>query len=415
MRQYHSRLLRRVFHALAQHAPMRRGIDSARVVGQNESQSMTATHASTRPVTLKELATRCGVSVGTVSMALHENPRVSAATRARVQAMAAELGYDPAQHELARRLVMRRYGQRALTRTIALIFRTDFYKGAYETNIFHGILEEATRQGYTLITAYLNIAPEAGVPPALPPMITRGDVDALILTQPPELLAPLLARLRGADGFADRPVVNLIQRAEGCSQILTDDREGMRQAAAHMLALGHRHLLHFFCIPDRELEQQRLAGIRQALRDAGLDPDRFLHRLPQPWGWLSPADLRQDYAATHDHPGAASVLDYLRAHPEVTALIAQNDASALHAWYTLRKAGLRVPEDYSLIGCDDTDPMLDEHGQNRLTSIRLPLAEIGAAAVQLAIARITGAVAEDDTRMLPTTLIIRGSTAPPRR
>ena len=87
---------------------------------------MTSMQQSARPTTLKELATRCGVSVGTASMALHGNPRVSVATRERIQAMAAEIGYDPARHDLARRLVMRRYGQRAQTHTIALIFRTDF-------------------------------------------------------------------------------------------------------------------------------------------------------------------------------------------------------------------------------------------------------------------------------------------------
>ncbi|OPZ81753.1 MAG: HTH-type transcriptional regulator DegA [bacterium ADurb.Bin429] len=370
---------------------------------------------TTRPVTLKELASRCGVSVGTASMALHDNPRVSAATRARVRAVAAEIGYDPARHELARRLVMRRYGRRALTRTIALIFRTDFYTNAYEMAIFRGILDEVTRQGHTLVTAYLNFD-EHTTHTALPPTLTRGDADALILTQPPELLAPLLAELHRADGFGDRPVVNLVQRADGCSQVLTDDRDGMRQAAGHLLGLGHRHLVYFFGRPNRDIEQRRLAGLHDACAAHSLDPARHLHRLPLPWGWINPADLRQEYGTAPGHDAAAveAVLAYLRAHPEVTGIITQNDASALYAWYALRRAGLRVPEDYSLIGCDDTDPMLDEHGRNLLTSVRLPLAEMGAEAVRLAIGRVTGALADDAVRMLPTELIVRASTAPPR-
>lgn len=376
---------------------------------------MTASRATIRPVTLKELAARCGVSVGTASMALHDNPRVNAATRARVQAAAAEIGYDPSRHELARRLVMRRYGQRALTRTIALIFRTDFYTNAYETNIFRGILDEVSRQGYTLVTAYFNITSEDAQHPSLPPAITHGDVDALIVTQPPELLAPLLERLRSDPDFDGRPVVNLIQRADDCSQVLTDDQEGIRQAAAHLLNLGHRHLLHFYGIPDRDIEQRRAAGVRQALAEHGLDPDRHLHRLPLPWRWINPADLRQDYGTANSVLDSASmaVVEYLREHPEITGIITQNDASALHAWYALRKCGLRVPEDYSLIGFDDTDPMLDEHGQNLLTSVRLPLAAVGEEAVKIAIGRVSGALTEDTARMLPTELIVRGSTAPP--
>jgi LacI family transcriptional regulator len=105
----------------------------------------------------------------------------------------------------------------------------------------------------------------------------------------------------------------------------------------------------------------------------------------------------------------------LRAHPEITAIIAHNDPCAIHAILTLRQAGWRVPEDISVIGCDDTNRLLDATGRNILTTVRLPLCELGRCTAQLLLDRIAGRPIADPPPILPTQLIVRGTTAPPAR
>jgi DNA-binding LacI/PurR family transcriptional regulator len=100
----------------------------------------------------------------------------------------------------------------------------------------------------------------------------------------------------------------------------------------------------------------------------------------------------------------------MRAHPEVTAILGWNDGVALHAWYTLEAAGWRIPGEISLIGFDDAAAMPGPDGRNLLTTVRVPLREIGEEAARLITARVTGALPTDEHRTLPTELILRGST-----
>jgi LacI family transcriptional regulator len=105
----------------------------------------------------------------------------------------------------------------------------------------------------------------------------------------------------------------------------------------------------------------------------------------------------------------------LRAHPEITAILAHNDlyAGSLHA--TLTGAGYRIPEEMSLVSFDDTDPVLNAHGHNILTTVHIPLLEIGQAAGRVIIGRVTGEMLADTTEVLPVRLTERASTAPPAR
>ncbi len=88
---------------------------------------------------------------------------------------------------------------------------------------------------------------------------------------------------------------------------------------------------------------------------------------------------------------------------------------ALHLWHFLLQEGYRVPEDISLVGFDDTDPMLDAAGQPLLTSVRIPLDDIGATAAELLLQLLDGASSETIHRVLPMELKIRRSTGPARK
>ena len=108
-----------------------------------------------------------------------------------------------------------------------------------------------------------------------------------------------------------------------------------------------------------------------------------------PPGWRNTSD--QSHLPQHAHAPEHPVFSCLRQHPQVTAILAINDASAIRTWALLQQGGLCVPDDISLIGFDDTDPVLDAHGQNMLTTVRLPLREFGEMAARQMIDFVQGA------------------------
>ncbi|HOF88634.1 MAG TPA: substrate-binding domain-containing protein, partial [Armatimonadota bacterium] len=102
-------------------------------------------------------------------------------------------------------------------------------------------------------------------------------------------------------------------------------------------------------------------------------------------------------------------------HPEITAIVCPHDGCAIHCWRWPQAEGVRVPEDYSLAGFDDTESVLDAAGHALLTSVRQPLREMGRAAGELALRHIRAASTGERHRLLPAALTVRRSTAPPGR
>jgi len=373
-------------------------------------------------VTLKDVAERCNLSIATVSRALRNPTRHSEETTKRIMATAAELGYDPARHEGARRLVLSRFGKNVINHLIALIFPPYFYRANYFNDMFQGILDVLTPEGYGLLTVDASQTTEHG----LPPSFSRGDVDGVIIAADPKDAPALLTQLHAEGAVANRPLLTLAHTAPLCSAVLVDACSGAYAATAHLLALGHRHLLHF-CGPyedtKADMHSQRhqcLLGYRQAYQDLGLDPEQYLHYIHldnKVWKLAFRAENHpklstlQSSGWTGQHP----LLRLLRQHPEITGILALNDPTAIVIRHILRVGKLRVPEDISVIGFDDTDPMLDDQGRNMLTTVRVPLRMIGRRAAKVIIARVTGALKEDTHFSLPTTLIERGSTAAPAK
>ncbi len=215
-------------------------------------------------------------------------------------------------------------------------------------------------------------------------------------------------------------MVSLVQRLPGASSVVADDEDGAYQATTHLLDLGHRHLLYFFDAEWGELFSRRIAGIHRACHAAGLDPVHHTLRSPvMVLGAISPphhldidflyGENGPDTYATHQQQ---TLIAFLRAHREYTALLAQNDAMARRLWYLLTGAGFRVPDDISLIGFDDTDSLLDAGGRNCLTSVQVPLRALGQTGARLMLARIAGECPDDQHLTLPVTLIPRAITAP---
>jgi DNA-binding LacI/PurR family transcriptional regulator len=373
-------------------------------------------------VTTRDIAREIGVSHQAVAAALKEGQgtvRVSAATRERVREAAARLGYDPEQQLAARRLVGQRYGQRVIYRRIALFFPPQFNSASYTTRMLQGIMQMTDKHDFDLVTTSMQLSPEA----SFPPCITRGEVDAAIMFTLPALHEELLRRFGAMKQFNDKPIVSLMHPLPGCTVVRANERQGAYLAARHLLNLGHRHLMH--CYGDQVQENdfhacERVAGYSEALREQGFDPAEHLHAAWFYWDEGS-IDLKSCSAA---------LLERLTQCPQVTAILTINDQSASALTALLRRTGRSVPDEISIIGHDDTYPLYDSFQENYLTTVRLPLEEIGQEAVRHILERIgvlqagntglengEGESVSDETdtieRVLPVEFVERRSTAAP--
>jgi len=371
--------------------------------------------APTRPVTMRDIAEQCGVTTATVSLALRQDPRLSAATIERVQTVATTLGYDRAHNQAARRMVMRRYGRDVINQMVAIFLPRYFYKATYFASLAEGVMDALAEHNFTNVIVYSDTATLDDRP--LPPIFTNSEVDGAIIYGNTQVYH----KLRQTSGFHQRPILSMIVPVEGCPIVAVDDEHGAYLAAKHLLELGHRRFLHWYT-PDPGVSGARLTGTQRALREWQLDPDEHLTLATWYLGSLNPPfhlalpDGSADDAAHGFSPDAQhDFLAYLRIHPDITAILAPNDATARRVGYLLRREGWKIPDDISLVGYDDCDPMPDEHGHNILTSVHLPLVDVGRHAGYQLIQQIMQGTPLPQRLILPTVLHVRQSTAVPHR
>jgi len=368
----------------------------------------------TRPrqaVTIRDIAKVCGVGKTAVAAAIYGGGRVGEQKRLEILKVARELGYEPARQAVARRLAMQRSQHEVVNHVIALFtYLLDISQGAHERDTFRGVADVCANARFAILLTETLHAKSAK---DLPYAFSRGDADGAIFVGAQD---ELLKMLRDVAGFDRRPIVSLFRRIPGCSSVISDDREGTRAAVNHLLSEGHRHFLTAYL--SSGMTSRRIAGIRDAFEERGVTLSAHYENLELPPALLNPATaphvLPLDGAPGMDVTiGASILLPYLREHTEITALLCENDAMALHVWHMLHNAGLRVPGDISLIGFDDTDGMVDGGGANHLSTIRRPLREMGRAAAEMLIKRIYGELTEDTVRVLPVEFIVRKSTGVP--
>jgi DNA-binding LacI/PurR family transcriptional regulator len=380
-------------------------------------------------VNLHSVAEECGVSVMTASRALNGSSYVAAKTREKILAVAKRLGYDPARNQMARQMVLRRHGITALNHTIGLFFPPLFTRNpaaAYYGPIFDCIMTVAVLKRYSVHTNYISYPHSEEEPvtelieslnwssnideelfpydmiESLPAVFCHGDIDGTLLQAKPHEQSYIVNMLRAESNFFDRPIVTIIEPTDGCSAVLTDDASSAYLAMQHLIELGHRHFLHF---PEQQSQyycyQQRLAGYGKALKEAGIDTDSALYACP--WDW--------DYPIT----SMTAFNEFLVAHPQITAVFAHHDYMAQMIYNDLKQQGISVPEDISLVGHDDSFPVLDPVKGISVTTTNLPLADVGREATRMLIRQITENNKEIHRIILPTTFIPRNSTGPVRK
>jgi LacI family transcriptional regulator len=330
--------------------------------------------------TIREVSRRAKVSMATVSRVLNNTVPVAEETRLRVLEAVEALGYKP--NAFARGLVTNRSG------AIGVVINeisSPFYSG-----IVRGIEEVVEARGLHLFVSSGHAKPELEERAVASLKERRADALILYLEALPDETIIAWAE----QGTPVVVVGRFIPKLEGRCVYL-DNVAGGYLATKHLLEQGHRHIAHlagWLAIKDA---RERLEGYQRALKDAGLPFDERLV-------------VEGNFTEEGGQRGAQELLS--RAQP-FTALVAGNDQMAAGALHTFRACGLRVPQDVSLIGYDDV--LFARYLFPALTTIRQPLAEMGRAAAELALA----ALGADDPKEVITkfepALVTRESVARP--
>jgi LacI family transcriptional regulator, galactose operon repressor len=324
---------------------------------------------------LADISRRAGVSIATASRVLNGSTHpVSAATRSRVLEAADELGYRPS--ELARALVKR------TSRIIGVIVGD--IVDPYFAEIARGVEDVAARRGHLTMVCNADRRPAAELAhlAVLRDYHAAGVVFAGSGFEDGPESDQIAAEVEGLQERGSA-VVALAARDFDCPSVLVDNRGAARDATEHLLALGHRRIA-FIEGPERLYTSiQRLEGFEQAMAAAGADAVRL------PGGF--------EYEA-----GDAAAERLLAAEALPDAILAVNDEVAIGLLTALRRHGVDVPGRVSLAGIDDTRPARYVD----LTSVTLPLHELGAMAARLVLD------GGDEDVVLAHHVVARGTTAP---
>jgi LacI family transcriptional regulator len=338
--------------------------------------------------TISDVAKRAGVSTMTVSRVVNGTGYTSAETRARVETAIGELGYVP--NALARQLRSKR------TKTIALVVSD--ISNPFFTTIARGAEDVAVAHGFSVM--YCNTDESAKEEEQYLLMLIERQVDGVLLV--PARSSGASFRLLQAHNV---PVVVMDRRvaARNVDSVLCDSEAGAHALTRHLIELGHRRIAVLTGRRDISTSVDRVLGCRRALAEAGLTLDDDLVR----YGGFNFGKLNQ----ADGHRMAEAVLAADGERP--TAIFAANNFIAFGVIRALREAGLRVPEDISVVAFDDLPD--DWVSEPFLTVAAQPAYEIGHRAATLLLDRISGdhdAIGE--SVVLPFEMIIRRSSAPPR-
>jgi LacI family transcriptional regulator len=340
--------------------------------------------ASTKKITIKDVARVCGVSVATVSYVINGTRVLKPDTRERVLKAMEEMNFHP--NAVARGLSSRRV--HTLGVHCGVLQADEFITNPYAAGILGGILKCASEAGFdvTLFTNRWQDKQKSA------PALQDGRTDGMIA------LAPQIS-CDMVEGLASLgiPLVTIAASAQdNIPMVDVDNRAGAHMAARHLVELGHRRIAAIMGNEDLSSFAPRRAGICEALTQANL---------PVRQEWLIPSHF--DGSLAFEQTQAL-----LRQENPPTAICAGNDRIAVAIIEAAQQMGVPVPQQLSVVGFDDL-PFATMVTPN-LTTIRQPLRAIGACAAALLIDRIKGLSTPDDERphLLSPELIVRASTAP---
>ncbi len=333
--------------------------------------------------TINDVARLAGVSKKTVSRVINQSPFVKNETREKINQIIADIGFSP--DPQARGLAFRR------SFLIGLVY--DNPNPQYVVNMQLGMLDAMRGSGYELVVHPCN----RGNPTFLADFrrfIERQKLSGVVLTpsvSEDDRVKPVLdeigcAYIRIASVPVDEPAHIMV----------SNDRLGGRAAARHLAELGHTRIGFISGPASFRSSHERRGGFEEGLKERGIE-------------------LRSDYVmqgAYTFETGLSSAAELLQRRPRPTAIFAANDEMAAGVLHAIRRAGLKCPDDVSVVGFDDFQ--IASSVWPPLTTVRTPTREIGRMAAEK-LMKFDAAEDEDAREAAPATspaLVVRDSTGP---
>lgn len=329
--------------------------------------------------TIKEVAEKAGVSIQTVSRVLNNRPDVSPETRQRIQSVIKDLSFQP--YAVAQGLRSKR------TFTLGLV-ASDF-SDFWFSQVVTGAEIEAHAHGYFFMLGSTGCDRQSE--PKFLKLLTQRHVDGILFVRAscPDDLG-YLSNLQ----HSGIPVVSTGFYLPGADFSIAEvnNIDGGQKATQYLLDLGHTRVAMITGPTDWKSVSDRSQGYMQALKTAGISPDPILTVHGESWLHRS---------------GYEAMKELLSRESPFTALFAHNDRMARGAISALHDAGLRVPQDISVVGYDDIPEA--EFSDPPLTTIRQPMQEVGVAATRMLIQMIEDLQATPQQILFDTELVIRSS------
>ena len=333
-----------------------------------------------KTATLADVAAATSLSPAAASLALHGKPGVSAATRQRVIEAAHRLGYR------TETLSARR---RSDPMTVALAIRA--LPEQATANVFYGPIlsgiEEQCRAHKIRLVFTIVPVDEHNHPLEMPRAVTEHRTDGLILVGTD--FGPRAASQFSSGGLPT-VLVDAYADNEEFHSVDIDNLSGARTATRYLIGKGHRRIALVGTAPDAfPSVRERRVGYEQALSEAGLEPC-FI-----------------DVPYYEPEPCAAAAVEYIQAHPDVTALFCANDLVAVTFMQKARMAGISIPDEVSVVGFDDID--LARIIAPPLTTVAVDKPGMGRLAVTLLLHQIEMGKECGSTTLMKPTLVERST------
>lgn len=329
---------------------------------------------------IKDIAERLGVSAATVSRALSDSGLVAEPTLSRIRDMARAMNYRP--NVSARNL--------RTQKAMAVLMVVRDVGNPFYLEILKGVEATARAAGYSVLMG--NTENDSDREIEYFDMLRDGHADGMIL------MTGTLPRREGfvASVEGGAPIVVALEEIQDAAfpHVMIDNAAAARNAVEHLIGLGHRRIAHVSGPVPEIMSVDRRDGYRAAMQAAGLAiPDGY--------------EQRGDYLL---HTGQRLCRALFELPEPPTAIFVANDEMAFGVIHELRKLGLDVPGQVSVVGFDDL--FLSEAFYPPLTTVSQPRTDIGRAAMTMLLDLLSGGATPRKPVMLPTTLKVRGTTAP---
>ncbi len=338
--------------------------------------------------TIKDVASRAGVSIATVSFVLNKHPSevISERVKKRVWAAARALDYHPS--ATAAGLARKR------TRNVAIIFYKDeeTISNQFYSFVIQGAIKEAIEKHYNLLFSYINETYKGYAD--LPKIIQEKNAEGALFMR---LVHPKLIRAIQSRGI---PVV-LIDHYPPIKQVNSlqiDNFTGGLLAAQHLIELGHRKLAMLCAARDRPSIEERAQGFRAAFE-----------RYDVPFS--SRSSLFEARSLSFDG-GHEAALKILKQHKRLTGLFCANDEMAAGVVRATHQLGWRIPEDLSVVGFDDIT--MANYTDPPLTTVGVVKEHLGRRAMTRLLELVEGTDQKVKREVVPVKLVVRGSSSHPR-